>query len=52
MGINPESRVQVKAGGAPKELMEQGWRMFLVKVHNEAGVTAVLREQPQRVAGV
>ena len=40
--INPESRVKVQAGAAPKELMEQGWRTFLVKVHNLAGVTAPL----------
>jgi hypothetical protein len=40
--INPESRVKVQQGPAPAELMEQGWRSFLVKVHNEAGVTAVL----------
>ena len=52
VGINPESRVQVKAGGAPKELMEQGWRVFLVKVHNEAGVTAVLRASSPNAAPV
>jgi hypothetical protein len=40
--INPESRVKVQAGSAPKELIEQGWRVFLIKVHNEAGVTAPL----------
>lgn len=41
--INPESRVKAQAGAAPKELLEQGWRTFLVKVHNQAGVTAPLR---------
>ena len=41
--INPESRVKAAAGAAPPELMEHGWRVFLVKVHNEAGVTAPLR---------
>jgi hypothetical protein len=41
--INPESRVKVQLGQAPRELMEQGWRVFLVKVHNQAGVTAPLR---------
>src|SRR5436190_16394587 len=41
--INPESRVTVQAGPAPKELIEQGWRVFLVKVNNQAGVTAPLR---------
>jgi hypothetical protein len=40
--INPESRVKVQQGPAKAELVEQGWRSFLVKVHNEAGVTAVL----------
>jgi hypothetical protein len=41
--INPESRVTVQAGPAPKQLIEQGWRVFLVKVNNQAGVTAPLR---------
>jgi hypothetical protein len=45
VAINPESRVKVQAGPASKELVEQGWRVFLVKVHNEAGVTAPLRCQ-------
>jgi len=40
--INPEQRVKVQQGPAKAELMEQGWRAFLVKVNNEAGVTAVL----------
>jgi len=43
VNINPESRVKVMAGAAPKKLMQQGWRVFLVKIHNEAGVTAPLR---------
>jgi len=43
VSINPESRVKVAAGRAPKKLMQHGWRVFLVKVHNEAGVTARLR---------
>jgi hypothetical protein len=42
VNINPESRVKVQQGQAKAELVEQGWRAFLVKVHNEAGVTAVL----------
>ncbi|MDZ4797842.1 MAG: CehA/McbA family metallohydrolase [Bryobacteraceae bacterium] len=42
ININPESRVKVQQGQARAELVEQGWRAFLVKVHNEAGVTAVL----------
>jgi len=40
--INPESRVKVKAGIAKPVLIEKGWRNFLVKVRNEAGVTAPL----------
>jgi hypothetical protein len=40
--INPESRVKVQQGPAPARLMEQGWRAFLVKVANQAGITAVL----------
>ena len=43
VNINPESRVKVAAGPAPRKLVEQGWSVFLVKVHNEAGVTAALR---------
>jgi hypothetical protein len=42
VSINPESRVSVVEGPAKKELIQQGWRTFLVKVHNEAGVTAHL----------
>src|SRR6266571_7108277 len=52
--INPESRVKVGRGAAEPELVEQGWRQFLVKVHNEAGVTAPLKaDSPnaQRLAG-
>jgi hypothetical protein len=43
--INPESRVKVTQGPARTELLEQGWRTFLVKVRNEAGVTAQLRAE-------
>ncbi len=46
--INPESRVSVERGAAPARLVEQGWRAFLLKVRNEAGVTGVLTaESPQ-----
>lgn len=41
--INPESRVSVVEGPAKKELIQQGWRTFLVKVHNQAGITAELK---------
>jgi hypothetical protein len=43
VNINPESRVKAQTGPAPKKLVQNGWRVFLVKVHNEAGVTAELR---------
>ncbi len=43
VNINPESRVKVKRGDAPAHLTQIGWRVFLVKVENEAGVTAKLR---------
>ena len=42
VGVNPESRVSVRPGPAPRSLVQHGWRVFLVKVHNEAGVTARL----------
>ncbi len=41
--INPESRVKVAPGPGRRQLVENGWRNFLVKVRNEAGVTAPLR---------
>jgi hypothetical protein len=41
--INAESRVKVVAGPAPRKLVQHGWTVFLVKVHNEAGVTAPLK---------
>ncbi len=40
--INPESRVKVAPGPAAAVLDERGWTNFLVKVINEAGVTAPL----------
>ena len=40
--INPEARVKATRGPAAAELHQSGWRTFLVKVHNEAGVTAPL----------
>ncbi|MGD9722619.1 MAG: CehA/McbA family metallohydrolase [Pirellulales bacterium] len=43
VNINPESRVKVASGQAAPSLAQQGRRLFLVKVHNEAGVTAQLR---------
>jgi len=41
--INPESRVKVEQGPAKPELVEGGTRLFLVKVLNQARVTAPLK---------
>ena len=40
--INAESRVKAVQGQARPRLVQNGWSVFLVKVHNEAGVTAEL----------
>jgi hypothetical protein len=40
--INPEARVKVVRGRAQAKLMRGGWKSFLVKVINEAGVTSKL----------
>ena len=40
--INAESRVKAVQGPAAARLLQSGWSVFLVKVHNEAGVTAEL----------
>ena len=46
--INAESRVKVSEGAVKKELIKNGWRSFLVKVHNEAGTTPQLQaDSPQ-----
>src|SRR5687767_6482078 len=46
--INPESRISVERASAQARLVEQGWRAYLVKVRNEAGVTGPLTmESPQ-----
>ena len=41
--INAESRVKVAEGPAPKKLVQQGWRVFLVKVENDPSVHSALR---------
>jgi hypothetical protein len=49
--INPEARVKVTRGPAKATLMQGGWVSFLVKVNNEAGVTAQLQvESPNAAA--
>ena len=41
--INPEARVSARAGTARPALVEGGTRVFLVKVINQAGITASLK---------
>ncbi|MEX2287729.1 MAG: CehA/McbA family metallohydrolase [Planctomycetaceae bacterium] len=48
--INPESRVKVAEGQVKKELVQQGWRTFLVKVQNEAGITPELKAESPNAA--
>lgn len=43
--INPESRVKVTQGLAQPTLMQEGWTTFLVKVHNQAHITAALQSE-------
>ena len=50
--INPEGRVKVRPGPAPAVLVQNGWTVHLVKVHNEAGVTAPLRLRSPNAAPV
>lgn len=50
VNINPEARVKVARGPAVAELMQNGWTSFLVKVHNEAGVTAPLKAESPAAA--
>lgn len=50
--INPESRVKAARGPAAARLVQHGWTVFLVKVHNEAGITAALRVNSPQAAPV
>ncbi|HEY2252712.1 MAG TPA: hypothetical protein VGH74_16675, partial [Planctomycetaceae bacterium] len=50
--INPENRVSVIEGPAKKELIQQGWRTFLVKVHNLAGINPELKIESPNLAPV
>lgn len=46
--INPESRVKVKGLMKTPNLIEKGWSVYLIKIVNEAGVTAPLKvDSPQ-----
>ena len=48
--INPESRVKVVRGAAAARLSQAGWTSFLVKIHNEASVTAKLEVESSNAA--
>jgi len=51
ININPEARVKVERGPAKATLIQGGWVSFLVKVANDAGVTAQLEvESPNAAA--
>ena len=50
--INPESRVKVKEGPAKKRLLQESFRAFLVKVHNEAGINPELVVESPNAAPV
>lgn len=52
VNINPESRVKVSPGNCQKELVQNGWSVFLIKVHNEAGVTAPLKVASKNAAPI
>jgi hypothetical protein len=42
VSINPEARVKVSKGAASPRLIQGGWSSFIVKIHNDAHVTAQL----------
>ena len=50
--INAESRVKVAEGPVKKELVQQGWRSFLIKVRNEAGINPQLVAESPNAAPV
>src|SRR5205085_5613346 len=50
VNINPESRVKVLPGSAKPKLIQSGWVSYLVKVNNEAGITAQLQVQSPNAA--
>jgi len=48
--INAESRVKVREGACQKELIQNGWRVFLVKVHNQAQINPTLQVESPNAA--
>jgi hypothetical protein len=50
--INAESRVKATQGPAKARLVQNGWSVFLVKVQNQAGVTAPLAAESPNAAPI
>jgi hypothetical protein len=50
--INPESRVTVVQGKVIPQLWQNGWQTFLLKVNNQAGITAALQVHSQQASNV
>ncbi len=51
--INPESRVTVVPGPARPTLLQKEWKLYLIKVYNQAGVTAPLHpSSPELMTGI
>ena len=50
IGINAEARVKVERGPARAKLTQGGWVSFLVKVNNDAQVTAQLKVESKNAA--
>ncbi|MDG2409248.1 MAG: CehA/McbA family metallohydrolase [Pirellulales bacterium] len=50
--INPESRVKATGGAAKPIIVQNGWTVFLIKVHNRAGVTAPLMIESSNAAPI
>lgn len=48
--INPEGRVKVDRGLAQATLIQGGWTSFLVKINNDAGITAKLEAESPNAA--
>jgi len=48
--IKSERQISVVQGPAPKQLVQQGWRTFLVKVHNLAGPLTELKIESPSLA--
>lgn len=50
ISINPEGRVKVDRGLAKAALIQGGWTSFLVKINNDAGITAKLEAESPNAA--